>query len=85
MVSEAVIMEALKEFFLANLWLREDGSQYTLSVGNVMTLDQTVLTHFNEYPLPSSLAAQFAVWEEIVLIALCLLSSLTREEQEPKE
>lgn len=70
MVSEAVIMEALKEFFLANLWLREDGSQYTLSVGNVMTLDQTVLTHFNEYPLPSSLAAQFAVWEEIVLIAL---------------
>lgn len=65
MFSEEIIMLALKEFFEANLWLRSDKTRWDLSVGQVTLLDG-VIAHFMQYPLQSSLQAEFNVWSDFV-------------------
>lgn len=62
-------MKALSEFFNANLWLRSDGSRWDLSVGQVSILDY-LLVHFDSYPLPSILSAEFLIWQEFVIGSL---------------
>ena len=39
-------------------------SRWDLSVGQVSLLDY-VLVHFDSYPLPSILSAEFLIWQEL--------------------
>lgn len=69
LVSERIIMEALATFFKGNLWLRTDGTRLDFSVAEVTALE-TALLHFAQFPLPSNLAKQFAIWEQFVYISV---------------
>lgn len=59
-------MEALADFFNAKLWRGSDG--WDLSVGLIDDL-MGVALHFEEYPLPSILHAEYLVWYQFVSIS----------------
>lgn len=59
-------MEGLARFFNAKLWRGSDG--WDLSVGQIDDL-LGVSLHFDEYPLPSILHAEYLVWFKFVNIS----------------
>ncbi len=64
--SEGVVMSALAEFFEGHVWLRDDKTRWDLNVNEVDSL-YLVTEHFNAYPIPSIISAEFLVWQEFVL------------------
>ena len=65
-ISEQIIMEALATFFNAKLWRGSGG--WDLSVGLIDDLFR-VSHHFEEYPLPSILHAEYLVWSQLINIS----------------